>query len=84
MSIEATAVRRGWRGFFCDCGHTWKQATRDFLSPSVETCPKCGADERPIGHWPDPKLACDASGNLIGSHEPQSCSLKEAEMESPD
>lgn len=62
--------RRGWRGFLCDCGKTWKLPTRDHLSPSKETCPNCNTEVDPISCWSDLTLPCDDMGNLIGSYPP--------------
>lgn len=71
--------RSGWRGFLCDCGHVWKQATRDYLTPSKETCPNCQSDESPMCRWPDATLEVDSWGNLIGRHDPLPATLKELE-----
>ena len=54
----------GWRSFFCDCGYSWTSAVRDWLSPSMEGCPRCYEEVFPKGEGPDPSLAIDSSGNL--------------------
>lgn len=58
-------VRRGWRGFVCECGRSWKTPTRDHKSPSVDTCPACYADTPPCEGWPDETLMADTMGNLL-------------------
>lgn len=59
----------GWRFFVCDdCGERWKDSTRDYKSPSVETCP-CGSDVAPWNGEPDSHLPKDRAGNLIGGSQ---------------
>lgn len=58
--------RSGWRLFACmDCGDVRWIATRDRLSPSVETC-RCGESVIPLDEQPDESLAVDAWCNLVG------------------
>ena len=64
-SGSASEVRRGWRGFECDCGHKWEWPTRDRHSPSGENCPKCDEWVFPSSSRPDASLPCDKSGNLL-------------------
>lgn len=57
--------RRGWRTFLCDeCGHHWEEATRDCLSPSVDTCPICHEWVHPTASRVDESLPVDKSLNL--------------------
>lgn len=57
---------QGWRYFHCeDCEHRWKEATRDYKSPSGENCPRCGEWWFPYFSEADDSLKVDASGNLI-------------------
>ena len=57
--------RQGYRNFVCDeCGCRFTIATRDFRSPSIESCPKCNADAPPEKGWPDASLEVDKVGNL--------------------
>lgn len=62
-------TRQGYRAFFCECGNKWDAATRDHTSPSAEVCADCGQTEHPIAAWPDPSLAVDSGGNLLGCNE---------------
>lgn len=63
--MSASASRRGWRAFVCECGRSWKTPTRDYKSPSVDTCPDCYGDTPPCERWPDAALLADAMGNLL-------------------
>lgn len=56
----------GWRSFFCDCGYSWTSAVRDWLSPSLEPCPRCYEEVFPKAEGPDPSLKVDSSGNVSG------------------
>lgn len=58
-------VRRGWRSFVCECGLKWAEPTRDRLSPSGESCPKCNETCHPDRCWPDPELEVDQFANLV-------------------
>jgi len=64
--MEQKKSRTGYRFFHCeDCGHRWKEATRDRFSPSGENCPRCGEWWFPYHGEADPNLKVDKSGNLI-------------------
>ena len=59
-------MRRGWRNFQCfECGHEWKESTRDHHSPSGINCPKCSEFCRPHDSRADESLKVDYLGNLI-------------------
>lgn len=59
-------VRQGWRFFHCeDCEHRWKEATRDWRSPSGENCPRCGEWWFPYHGEADASLPVDDMGNLL-------------------
>lgn len=34
-------VKPGFRYFQCSCGHSWREGSRDYLTPSVSDCPVC-------------------------------------------
>lgn len=56
----------GWRYFSCDdCKHTWREATRDCTSPSMDVCPKCQEQCFPHSSEIDLSIPHDALGNLI-------------------
>jgi hypothetical protein len=56
----------GYRNFRCEeCGHTFREPTRDCASPSLETCPCCAADAYPHSYDPHPEWPVNADGNLI-------------------
>jgi len=57
--------RQGWRTFHCECGLMFCETTRDFLSPSLTTCPKCNSDTFPIDSWKDETVKVDECSNLI-------------------
>ncbi len=62
--------RQGYRQFHCeDCGITWEEATRDYMSPSGEDCPKCWMWIHPEGRRPAPWLPIDEMGNLKDNRE---------------
>jgi len=60
----------GFRFFGCyiiTCGHKWKEACRDCMSPSSSPCPKCSEVIYPASYekhydWPT------EHGNLIEGH----------------
>lgn len=56
--------RQGWRTFHCSCGIMWAQTTRDYLSPSLDNCPKCNEDCFPIDSWQDTSIEVDKCSNL--------------------
>lgn len=66
----STSSRQGMRSFMCDeCGHDWIEASRDCLSPSIETCPKCRADVHPGACELRPDWPLDSMGNLLQGHD---------------
>lgn len=62
--------RQGWRFFRChECGHEWKEASRDAASPSGDDCPACmeGWEHSWVGPYRyeiDPSITVDRFGNL--------------------
>ena len=67
----------GWRHFKCtDCGHEWREASRDCQSLSVSGCPKADYGSIPhvmglgevIDFTPRPDWELDESGNLLQYH----------------
>jgi hypothetical protein len=63
---EDKETRQGWREFVCfECDHQFELPTRDYRSPSIETCPECSADCPPQACRPDASLAVDKMGNLL-------------------
>lgn len=58
----------GMRHFVCEeCGHKYSEATRDCMSPSVETCQKCYTDNQPDTYTMHEEWPTDKSGNLISN-----------------
>lgn len=72
--------RQGWRLFECEkfqiedyeygCGYEFLEPTRDFLSPSISTCPHCGEDVAPLGGYYDETLKVNSSFNLTNQPKP--------------
>lgn len=72
MRASKPITRQGYRYFRCDqegyeepCSYEWREATRDYQSPSGENCPMCGTWTFPHDSQPDSTLPVDAMGNLI-------------------
>ncbi len=60
------STRQGWRKFFChECDSEWREATRDYTSPSGSNCPQCGDWEFPVAGDADPNIPVDTFGNLL-------------------
>jgi DNA-directed RNA polymerase subunit RPC12/RpoP len=58
----------GYRFFRCDeCGHEFKERTRDHMTASLETCPECNNECFPHAREPHPEWPVTSSGNLIGA-----------------
>ena len=56
---------QGWRQFECEeCGCIFKISTRDYRSPSLDTCPVCNGECFPFKCWEDLTLVVDAYKNL--------------------
>ena len=63
-------VRQGWRFFHCEaCEHRWKEASRDWRSPSGANCPRCGEWWFPYHGEADASLSVDNMGNLVPNVE---------------
>jgi hypothetical protein len=72
--------RKGWRVFNCEeyefegakygCGVDFMIPTRDFSSPSLDSCPNCGEECFPRFGFYDEKLKVDESFNLVNTPEP--------------
>ena len=57
---------QGWRFFKCDeCIKGWAIMSRDHTSNSVDTCPECGDDLRPVKSVLDLSVKVDQLGNLV-------------------
>jgi len=66
QSLKEPVCRAGWRYFRCeDCGHLWKQTTRDCDSPSGENCPRCGEWWFPYLAERDATIVIDELGSLV-------------------
>lgn len=65
--LKKRKVVQGWRIFYCDdCGHIWKETSRDAASPSGDTCPNCSHWVTPGDYELDPTIPIDEqTGNLI-------------------
>ncbi len=75
--------RKGWRVFECEkykvkfshgeeeygCGCKFMLPTRDFSSPSLDTCPKCNEECHPDYGFYDEKLTTDNHFNLTNTPE---------------
>lgn len=58
--------RHGWQTFVCEeCMCKWEQTTRDYMSPSVDSCPNCNWDCRPVDGQSDRELPLDKWGDPI-------------------
>jgi len=56
----------GYRFFECeDCGHQWKERSRDCTSPSLSDCPECHEICYPNGNEKHYEWETDGSGNLL-------------------
>jgi len=56
---------QGWRYFHCDeCDRSWREATRDFKSPSQTSCHACQLSCAPTHGRLDESLPVDEHGNL--------------------
>lgn len=67
--------RRGWRFFNCEkfqingetrgCGAGFLRATRDFASPSLDSCPECREELVPVFGFFDEDLKVSEYSNLM-------------------
>jgi hypothetical protein len=70
LASSMKKARQGWRYFICEtCGQAWAETTRDYKSPSIETCSNCGDDVTPNGACADETIKVDEYGNLIESQK---------------
>lgn len=68
--IVPRLVRQGWSFFHCEaCEHRWKEASRDWRSPSGANCPRCGEWWFPYHGEADASLSVDNMGNLVQNVE---------------
>ena len=66
-------IHAGWRFFECSgCGTRWKEACRDYKTPSSSVCPNESCEGGSYGVSPykaedDPHLPVDDFGNLLNN-----------------
>lgn len=62
--MNTRTVIPGWRYFSCEeCGHEWREACRDYATPSGSACQNCGEFESPVASEPKPEWPTEF-GNL--------------------
>jgi hypothetical protein len=65
----------GYRFFRCEddeeCGHEWKDKSRDCQSFSGDDCPACGGWTSPFAHEFHYEWATDQFGNLVYPNGPE-------------
>jgi len=56
----------GWRYFLCGvCPLSFRETTRDWMSPSLTLCPKCHEEVHPYQKVKDTSIEVTPTGNLV-------------------